>query len=209
MNFDNIDRNKEKLIANIINFLCLVGLILTIVAIYYGFKLGIFTSEEKLHKFIQGFGIMGPLVFIIIQIIQTVVPIIPAALTCPAAAVIFGHLDGFILNLIGIMIGSVINFFLARKYGRKIVRILVGEKKFNKSIAWMETDDKFTKIFTFGMLFPVSPADLLCLLAGLSKMSFKRFFITLCIGKPITLFLYTSGLLELIKIIANYFGVTL
>lgn len=103
------------------------------------------------------------------------------------------------------MIGSVIDFFLARKYGRGLVRALVSKKTYAKYIGYLDKKDTFKKVFTFGMFFPVSPADFLCMLAGLSNMSFKDFFIILSLGKPITLFIYTYGITELFKFFAKIF----
>lgn len=195
---------REAKIRFIINILGIFGIILTAVLFVKGYRMELFTSPEALEIFLQGLGKAAPFVFVIIQIIQTVIPIIPGALTCPAGAMIFGVGYGFLLNFIGIMIGSCANFFLARKYGRSLVKTLAGEKTYGKYIGWLDQGARFDKLFTFGMFFPVSPADFLCLMAGLSSMSFKKFFVILALGKPITLFLYTYGITEVIKLVLNF-----
>ena len=48
------------------------------------------------------------------------------------------------------------------------------------------------------MIWPVSPADFLCMLAALTKMTFKRYMIIIILTKPFTLVVYTYGLTYII-----------
>ncbi len=196
---------RARLVNQVFNLVGILGVILTIWLIYAAYQRGLFSSQENLEAFLRGFGGWAPWLFILIQIVQTVIPVIPGGLTCPAGAAIFGVWYGFLLNFIGIMIGSVIDFWLARRYGRHLVMALIGPKSYNKYIHYLNTKT-FDRIFIFGMFFPVSPADALCLLAGLSNMTFKRFFLFLSLGKPFTLFIYTYGLLYLSSWIGQLLG---
>ncbi|MCY3032943.1 TVP38/TMEM64 family protein [Aerococcus urinae] len=196
---------RARLANQVFNLVGILGVILTIWLIYAAYQRGLFSSQENLEAFLRGFGGWAPWLFILIQIVQTVIPVIPGGLTCPAGAAIFGVWYGFLLNFIGIMIGSVIDFWLARRYGRHLVMALIGPKSYNKYIHYLNTKT-FDRIFIFGMFFPVSPADALCLLAGLSNMTFKRFFLFLSLGKPFTLFIYTYGLLYLSSWIGQLLG---
>ncbi|MTV74818.1 TVP38/TMEM64 family protein, partial [Streptococcus pneumoniae] len=44
----------------------------------------------------------------------------------------------------------------------------------------------------------ISPADFLCMLAALTKMSFKRYMTIIILTKPFTLVVYTYGLTYII-----------
>ena len=48
------------------------------------------------------------------------------------------------------------------------------------------------------MIWPISPADFLCMLAGLTNMTFKRYMTIIILCKPITLVIYTYGLTYII-----------
>lgn len=199
--FDSWSISKKDFIRVLMNSLNVLGILLTIYALYWGYQQQIFTSETALRNLLERMGSAAPLGFIFIQIIQTVVPIIPAALTIPMGAIIFGMGYGFYLNFIGIMIGSIINFILSRKFGRPFVELLVDESKFRKYTRWLDDEKRFNKVFTFGMFFPMSPADLLCYIAGLSKISFRRYLVTLSLGKPLTLFIYSFGMTSLMNLV--------
>lgn len=198
------DKRKE-LVQFGLNLFNLVGIGLTIYAFYWGFKSQIFTQEEALRNLLTTLGPAAPYGFILLQIIQTVIPIIPGALTIPMGTMIFGMGYGFVLNFIGIMLGSIMNFILARKFGRPLVEIIVAEKQFNKYITWLDEKNRFDKLFTFGMFFPFSPADFLCYLAGLSNISFYKYLLILSTGKPFTLFVYSYGTMGILTFFFQFF----
>jgi len=190
---------KKEFIDLSITLLNIIGLLAAFSFMYWGFKHNIFTSESALRDLLDTLGASAPYGFMLLQTVQTVIPIIPSSVTIPMGIIIFGASYGFLLNFVGVMIGSLINFILARKHGRPLVEMLVPKQKMAKYIGWLDEKSRFNKIFTFGMFFPISPANILCYLAGLSNMSFKRFFLTLSLGKPLTLFIYSYGLMTLIE----------
>ena len=198
------DKRKEMVQFGL-NLFNLVGIGFTIYAFYWGFKSQIFTQEEALRNLLTTLGPAAPYGFILLQIIQTVIPIIPGALTIPMGTMIFGMSYGFVLNFIGIMLGSIMNFILARKFGRPLVEIIVAEKQFNKYITWLDEKNRFDKLFTFGMFFPFSPADFLCYLAGLSNISFYKYLLILSTGKPFTLFVYSYGTMGILTFFFQFF----
>lgn len=199
-----LQNNQKELIKNGFNVLNILGILLTIFVLYWAMKENLFTSETALRDLLSTLGTAAPFGFIFIQIIQTVIPIIPGALTIPMGSMIFGFWYGFLLNFIGIMIGSIINFLLARKFGRPFVEVILGEEKFTQYSKKLENKGRFEKWFIFGMFFPFSPADLLCYFAGLSTLSFRKYLFILNLGKPFTLFIYSFGTIELFRLFFQY-----
>lgn len=182
-----------------LNILNIAGILLTLWAFYWSYQNQLFTSKDALSQFLFSMGSAAPIGFILIQIIQTVIPIIPGAVTVPMGSMIFGVWYGLFLNLFAIIIGSAINFLLAKKYGRPFVQKIIGEKQFNKAIRWLDKDDKFDKWFTFAMFFPFSPDDIICYIAGLSKMAFKKYLAILLIAKPFSIFVYSLGMAKVLE----------
>lgn len=155
-------------------------------------------KNSKTYAFIQQAGIWGPPLFIFLQILQTVVPIIPGALTSVAGVFIYGHIIGTIYNYIGIVIGCAIIFYLVRLYGAAFVQSVVSKRTYDKYIGWLDKGNRFDRFFIFMMIWPISPADFLCMLAALTKMSFKRYMTIIILTKPFTLVVYTYGLTYII-----------
>ena len=89
-------------------------------------------------------------------------------------------------------------FHLARMYGPKFVQSMVSQKTYDKYIGWLNEGKRFDRFFIFMMIWPVSPADFICMLAGLTNMTFKRYMTIIILCKPITLVIYTYGLTYII-----------
>ena len=62
---------------------------------------------------------------------------------------------------------------------------------------------KFDILFTLAILFPGAPDDLLCLIAGLTPMSLKKFILILLLTKPFSLAIYSIGLTAILKLAYN------
>ncbi|GHV96905.1 TVP38/TMEM64 family protein [Lactobacillus nasalidis] len=178
----------------LINRLTIVSTLVIIALCIYWYRLGIFTSQEKMSAYLADKKIMGPFVFILIQIIQVVIPIIPGGVSLLAGVVFFGAGPGFIYNYVGIVLGSLINFFLARYYGRSFILHIVSEESLEKYTKWTKNQKKFNWFFAVCILAPVAPDDLLCLLAGLTEMKPWTYFWIIVLCKPWTIAAYSLGL---------------
>lgn len=115
------------------NFTTLVLIGALIIFSIYGYQKGIFTNRDQLELFIRQSSFWGPLLFIVIQIAQVVIAVIPGGLTCLAGVVFFGPWYGFLYSAVGILIGSCINFYLARRYGEKFIRLFVNDETYEKT----------------------------------------------------------------------------
>ena len=100
----------SPLLQQVINISSIVGGVGSLIFCIWAYQAGILQSKETLSAFIQQAGIWGPPLFIFLQILQTVVPIIPGALTSVAGVFIYGHIIGTIYNYIGIVIGCALFF---------------------------------------------------------------------------------------------------
>lgn len=158
-----------------------------------GYQRGIFDSVDAFQNFINSTGLLGPLIFIFIQIIQIVIPMLPGFVTCIAGAVVFGPAAGFFYSYIGVCIGSIMAFYIARKYGIIIVQKIISEEKYNKYMSWLEKGRKFDILFALAILLPTAPDDVLCFIAGLTKMTWKKFIVIILLGKPFVIALYSIG----------------
>ena len=196
----------SPLLQKFINWASIVGAVGTVIFCIWAYYTGILQSKETLSAFIKQAGIWGPPLFIFLQILQTVVPIIPGALTSVAGVFIYGHIIGTIYNYIGIVIGCAIIFYLARTYGSAFVQSVVSKRTYDKYIGWLDEDNRFERFFIFMMIWPISPADFLCMLAALTKMTFKKYMMIIILCKPITLVIYTYGLTYIIDFFWQLFS---
>ncbi|HFX3844478.1 TPA: TVP38/TMEM64 family protein [Enterococcus faecium] len=179
----------------LINFISIIGLGLSIALTIYFINLGVFKDLNALRGLVGDSIILGPIIFVFIQILQVVIPIIPGGISTAAGVLIFGPYAGFIYNYIGICIGSIIIFLLGRRYGKPFILSMISDKTYNKYIGWLDNQNRFEKLFALAIFLPVAPDDALCLMAGLTNMSVKRYTLIILIAKPLSIFLYSMSLI--------------
>ena len=181
-NFLNI-----KLISKILVFIITV---LMIIFIVLGIKVGVFRDRDLFVLYIKELGILAPICFVLLQIVQVILPVVPGGVSCIVGVMAFGPVMGFIYNYIGLVIGSCIAYFLANKYGLKLVEKLFKRETIDKYLKYIQRN-YFSKLFWIGIFLPGLPDDLLCYIAGISKMTFQKFLIILLVGKPLSLLTYS------------------
>lgn len=170
------------------------GLVICIITAVWAWRMGFLTSQERLQALVADCGAAGALVFVAFQAVQVVVPILPGGLGCLAGVLLFGAVNGFIFNYIGICVGSLMAFAIARSCGKPLLPLLFSEKTIAKYSAWTEDRGRFSKLFAWAIFLPVAPDDFLCYLAGTTEMSWQRFTTIILLGKPFAIAMYSLGL---------------
>ena len=150
------------------NKLTIIGTAALLLTLWAGYQSGIFSSQESMEQFLRKTGTLAPLCFLFLQTVQVVIPVVPGGVSCIIGVAIFGPVNGFFLNYVGMVTGSVISFLLA-------------------------------------LILPGMPDDLLCLIAGLTSISFKKYLVFTLLGRPFSLFACSlGGLLVLESLLALF-----
>lgn len=175
--------------------LCKISVLITLlisiatVGVYYFNVSGLaekITSVESLRIYVESFGSFAVLQFILIQFLQVVVLPIPSFITVAAGVLMFGAFYGALFSSIGIIMGSIVAFYIGRVWGYKAVSWLIGEKNLDKGIAVTRGKNKI--IFSLMFLFPCFPDDILCFVAGITKLDAKSFILIVVITRIISIF---------------------
>lgn len=198
MVMDMADTKRIFQVTTILGTLFLIGLIL------YFLSQGYFTDSTKLQALLNQTGIFAPLLFILLQIFQVIIPIIPGGAGSALGIVAFGPIWGFVYNYAGLVIGSILAFLLVKKYGKTFILKVCDQKTYDKYIGWLDKGKKFDRFFAAAIFFPCAPDDILCMIAGLTSMTLKKFSMIIILGKPLALIAYSFGLSEILKIIDHF-----
>ena len=181
-------RNTKAFVYKL--FLIFVVAIFFVTALLYLFKItGVldkFDTIADFRKYVESFGSFAVALFIIIQFLQVVILPIPAFITVGAGVLLFGPFYGALFSCIGIILGSLVAFFIGRVFGVKVVKWLIGEDNLNKGLKSIKGKDKV--ILTFMFLFPFFPDDILCFVAGITTISPTFFIIMIIITRLISVF---------------------
>lgn len=158
-------------------FLTIIPIIFIILG--YIFPSQFFGSQESIREFVSKSGAFAPLAFILLQISQVVLTPLSHYTVSLAGGFIFGTWKGFLYNWVGRVIGTAIAFYLARIFGRKMLKHLVKIETLQKYDYFFEKG----KILLFLAYFlPGFPDDELSYLAGFSSISPKIFLPLMALG---------------------------
>lgn len=198
MVIDMTDTKRIFQVTTILGTLFLIGLI------FYFLSQGYFTDSTKLQALLNQTGIFAPLLFILLQIFQVIIPIIPGGASSALGIVAFGPIWGFVYNYAGLVIDSILAFLLVKRYGKTFILKVCDQKTYDKYIGWLDKGKKFDRFFAAAIFFPCAPDDILCMIAGLTSMTLKKFSMIIILGKPLALIAYSFGLSEILKIIDHF-----
>lgn len=175
------------------------GVFLIIVAcvLFYAFDLQShpiwqqnFSGPEDLAKYLRSFGAMTVFVSTLLMVVQTLFTPLPLFLLAGANGFIFGLWHGVLITLGGSVLGASIAFYLARGFGRGLVSRFIKETYMAK-VDQMSHSRGPWMVF-MARLVPIIPSSIISYVAGLSKMTFKGFFIATAIGKLPEIVIYTT-----------------
>lgn len=184
-----MEKNDTRL-KKVMVIITIIITVLLVAFIIYALKMNLLTSKDILVEKIKSFGFIGPAIFLLLQVVQVVFPVIPGGASCLAGVLAFGPIEGFIYNYVGLSLGSVVAYLLSRNFGLPLIKKLFQQETIDKYLKYIK-DKKFEKIFFLGILLPGAPDDLLCYIAGISEMTLKKFVIIILLAKPLTLIFYS------------------
>ncbi|HEL9644492.1 TPA: TVP38/TMEM64 family protein [Streptococcus suis] len=174
-----------------IRVLSIVTLIATGFFLIWLYRIGILNDQNVLTDLIKSLGAFGSLTFLLIQIVQVVFPIIPGGVTTVVGFLVFNFWWGFFLNYIGISIGSIILFWLSRRYGKKFCLLFMSEETFYKYESKIDNKRGYEIFFIICMLSPISPADIIVMITGLTSMSYRKFITITLLCRPLSIVAYS------------------
>ncbi len=131
-------------------------------------------DAEPLRDRVETWGVWGPIVFMAVMAFSVLFAPIPNAPIFIAAGLVWGPVLGSVYSMAGMMWGSAMAFWVARRLGRRHLPRLVGSK------AAAQLDDLTLRmggrLIFWARMLPVVNFDWISFLAGLTAISFWRFF---------------------------------
>lgn len=181
-----------------IKYLTILGTLAICLFIFYLGWQDFFVDPDRLEERLRQMGAIAPIAFLAVQIIQTIIPIIPGGVSSAIGVIVFGPFYGFIYNYIGLLISSYIAFTLVKRYGKTFMLKVMEQKTYDKYIGWLEKGKKFDLFFALAILLPGMPDDILCMICGLTNMRTRRFLLINIVCKPFGLLLYSFAMKEVL-----------
>ena len=145
------------------------------------FIVRLYRDKYFLRDTVAAWGWMAPLVFIAIQALQVIISPIPGEITGPVGGALFGTLWGLTYSTIGLTIGTLICFWMGRKWGEPLVRPFFTEHHWNRMNFIIEAEGAIICFVLY--LIPGFPKDIISYLFGMSPMPFWVFAVVSTLGR--------------------------
>lgn len=139
-------------------------------------------EPELFRRWVAGFGIWGRLVYVAAVAAQVVLAVIPGEPLELAGGYAFGALEGTVLALVGIVLGSAAVFGLVRRFGRGLVAVLYSEERMD-SLAFLRDTRRSRALAFLLMTIPGTPKDLLSYFAGLTQLRLREWLTIVAVAR--------------------------
>lgn len=126
--------------------------------------------------------IIGIIFGMLIIVLESILPILPLAVFIAVNMLVFGNIIGFITSFIATSTGCALSFFICRKGLSDIFYSKIKEDGRINKLMKKITKIKFSNLVLI-IALPFTPAFVVNIASGLSKLSFKKFISAILIGK--------------------------
>lgn len=133
----------------------------------------------------------GPLAGVLVIILESILPMLPLSVFITLNMVSFGSFFGFFISWISTIIGCMLSFTLFRYFFSDRLYRFIKSRDQDKFASIMKSisNINFSNLALL-IAIPFSPAFLINIAAGLSKIKTEKFFLAIIIGKMIMVYFW-------------------
>ncbi len=169
-----------------------IAIIAALIGAYLAYERWFPWEQAEIEEWIDGFGVWGPIVYIVVFALSMLFAPLPTAPMPLIAAAVFGPALGFLYTITATAIGSTICFWVARRLGRPALRRLASQGALDKID---ELGARLgIRLLIVLRLFPIAGVDYVSYAAGLTQMRFASYIVVSVLASaPILIFAAVLG----------------
>ncbi len=159
-------------------------LILAVIILAFAYRSEIrlfYSSPEAIKQYTESFGILAPVMFILLYTLKAVFFIIPTTPFAVAGGYLFGAFLGTIYSLISITLGSALVFCISRKFRGHFAEKAVGNRELKHFDVFFKKRGK-AALFIARATPELFPTDVVSFAAGLAKIRFRDYLLLTFLG---------------------------
>jgi len=148
-------------------------------------------DQERIQTWVKRFGMLGPVVLILVMAVQIFLLFIPNLFLFVIAIMCYGPVWGTVISLIGVTASSSIGYYIGNKLGPRAIDRFVSQDAQDK-VAFFVRRYGVKAIFVFRLSSLSS--DALGFVAGILEMSYRKFILATLAGiTPVLVLLSIYG----------------
>lgn len=139
---------------------------------------------EFWEALLEGFEGLGPLVPILLAMLESIFPPLPLIAIVALNVAAHGGLFGFVYSWVGVMLGGTLMFLFWRRVLKQFFwKFASRSQKLEKAEQWVSRFD-VSSLFMLSVL-PFTPSSFMHFAFGISDFDEKRYLITMLLGKGV------------------------
>lgn len=133
-------------------------------------------KPDTIREIAEEKGVVAIPIFLLLQVLQIVVAVIPGEALEVGAGAAFGWFGGFLLSELGIMLGTVLIFAVTRKLGKRFVESITDGKRI-KRFEKLDKSPRRDRIIFLIFFIPGLPKDILTYAAAFFDIGLLKFLV--------------------------------
>ena len=172
-----MDQNKKRMLAfaGAAAFVC-------VMLLFGRYAKDLLSDADGFALRLRGMGTPGQAIMVLLVIAQVLLAVVPGGPFQIAAGYVYGPVRGTLLCLLGSTLGSLITFFLVRKFGRRVIALFCGESQM-KALDQIMASPRWKVLLPVIFVIPGSPKDPLSYAAGLTDLSVPAWLLIASLGR--------------------------
>ena len=144
------------------------------------------------RDWVQAKGIGGKLLFIGFMILQVLVSVIPSEPLEIGAGYAFGAIEGTVLCLLGIAIGTAMIFFFSRRVGSKVLELFFSRSQIER-YSFLHSETRLRRATFLLYFIPGLPKDMITWILSLTSIRFLDFILISSVARIFSIVTSTVG----------------
>ncbi|NBK96441.1 MAG: TVP38/TMEM64 family protein [Erysipelotrichia bacterium] len=169
---DFIKKNK-KMICVIVGSIVVMGMVCLFL---YEPMMNFLQSPKQLKAYLQGYGIFGYLILLLVMSLQVVFVFLPGEIVEVMAGFVYGSISGMFLCLLGAALGSAIIYAFVNKFGIRFIDKLIGKEKLSE-VSFLNHTQRLDYLVFIAFFIPGTPKDIITYFMPLTNMKLSKFLI--------------------------------
>jgi uncharacterized membrane protein YdjX (TVP38/TMEM64 family) len=132
-------------------------------------------SEDMLAAWVERVGILGPAALAAYYLTSHIIAPLSGSLAFFTGVRIYGYVPAMFFFYVVSLCSSIVNFWIAKKYGREGVKKVVGERALERIDSISHEDEM--RLLIVSRLFGYYLFDFTSYALGLTKLRFRRYFV--------------------------------
>lgn len=139
-------------------------------------------EPEQFRAWVDGHGIWGRIIFIGMMMLQVICALIPGEPFEIGAGYAFGAVEGTLLCLAGITLGSLVVFLFVRRFGVRLVEVFFSREKID-SVRFLQNTKRLELLVFIVNAIPGTPKDLLSYFVALTKIRLSSWMLIVVVSR--------------------------